>query len=147
MPIIKNNLKAEHLDIWKIIFNDNNIIKECRNTPDIFEIMLIYPFSNAKLERIFSRMNRVKTNWRNWLSREPLDTLLRIGEDRPQVQDFNPDIYIDSWFNSKVRQLNSGPHKYPEKCQKAQNQNGKQSVVDLSTLTISDLEDNDSDLD
>ena len=29
----------------------------------------------------------------------------------------------------------------------AQNQNGEQSVVDLSTLTISDLEDNDSDLD
>ena len=29
----------------------------------------------------------------------------------------------------------------------AQNQNGEQSVVDLSTLTIPDLEDNDSDLD
>ena len=31
MPIIKNNLKAKYLDIWKIIFNDDNIIKECRN--------------------------------------------------------------------------------------------------------------------
>ena len=60
MPIIKNNLKAKYLDIWKIIFNDDNIIKECRNSLDIFEIMLICPFSNAKLERMFSRMNHVK---------------------------------------------------------------------------------------
>ena len=144
MPIIKNNLKAKYLDIWKIIFNDDNIIKECRSALDIFEIILICPFSNAKLGRMFSRMNRIKTNWRNRLSREGL---LRIGEDGPQVKDFSPDIYIDSWFNSKVRQLNSGPHKYPEKRQKAQNQDGEQSVVDLSTLNVSDLEDNDSDLD
>ena len=73
--------------------------------------------------------------------------LLCIGEDGPQVKDFNPGMYIDSWFNSKVKWSNSGPHKYPEKHQKAQNQDREQSVVDLSTLTISDLEDNDSDLD
>ena len=96
---------------------------------------------------MFSRMKRVKSDWRNRLSRERLDTLLRIGEDGPQVTDFNPDIYIDSWFNSKVRRSNSGPHKYPEKRQKAQNQDGDQIVVNLSTLTISDLEDNVSDLD
>ena len=99
MPIIKNNLKAKYLDIQKIIFNDD-IIKECRNALDIFEIMLICPFSKAKLERIFSGMNRVKTDWKNQLSRERLDMLLHIGEDGPQVQDFNPDIYIDSWFTS-----------------------------------------------
>ena len=109
--------------------------------------MLICPFSNSKLERMFSPMNCVKTDWRNRLSRARPDTLLHIGEDGPQVKDFNPDIYIDSWCNSKIRRLNSGQHKYPEKHQKAQNQDGEQSVVDLSTLTISDLEDNDSDLD
>ena len=58
------------------------------------------------------------------MSREQLDMLLRIGEDGPQVNEFNPGIYNDSWFNSKVKQLNSGPHKYPEKHQKAQNQTG-----------------------
>ena len=117
MPIIKNNLKAKYLDIWKIILNDD-IKKECRNALDIFEIMLICPFSNGKLERLFSWMNHVKTNWRNQFSREQLDMLLHIGEDGPQNKDFNPDIYIDSWFNSKVRQLNSGPHKYSEKHKK-----------------------------
>ena len=73
--------------------------------------------------------------------------LLCIRDNEPQVKDFNPDIYIDSWFNSKVRRLNSGLHKYPEKHQKSQNQDWEQSVVDLSTLTISNLENNDSDLD
>ena len=92
-------------------------------------------------------MNRVKTDWRNRLSREQLYMLLCIRDNEPQVKDFNPDIYIDSWFNSKVRRLNSGLHKYPEKHQKSQNQDWEQSVVDLSTLTISNLENNDSDLD
>ena len=36
IPIIKNNLKAKYLNIWKIIVNDDNIMKECRNALHIF---------------------------------------------------------------------------------------------------------------
>ena len=49
----------------------------------------------AKLELAFSRMNRVKTDRRSSLSRDRLDVLLRISEDGPSLEEFNPDASID----------------------------------------------------
>ena len=67
-----------------------------------FRTFLICPFTNAKLELAFSRINRVKTDRRSSLtdrrsslSRDRLDVLLRIIEDSPSLQEFNPDASID----------------------------------------------------
>ena len=60
-----------------------------------FRTFLICPFINAKLELAFSRINRVKTDRRSSLSRDRLDVLLRIIEDSPSLQEFNPDASID----------------------------------------------------
>ena len=49
LPIISNNKKT-YLDIWKIVFSNEAIVKECRNVLDTFELFLICPFTNAKLE-------------------------------------------------------------------------------------------------
>ena len=35
LPIISNNKKT-YLDIWKIVFSNEAIVKECRNILDIF---------------------------------------------------------------------------------------------------------------
>ena len=115
LPIISNNKKSSFLDICKIVFTNATIIKECRNVLDIFELFLICPFTNAKLERMFSSMNRVKTDWRSSLSRDQLDVLLHLGEDGPSLEEFNPDASIDRWYTDKVRRLNTGPHYYPSK--------------------------------
>ena len=56
---------------------------------------LICPFTNAKLELAFFRINRVKTDRHSSLSRDSLYVLLRISEDSPSVQEFNPDASID----------------------------------------------------
>ena len=61
-PIRNNSPKVTYLEIWKHVFSSENIIKECKNVIHIFEILLITPFSNAKLERMFSRMLRVKND-------------------------------------------------------------------------------------
>ena len=53
LPIISNNKKTYYLDIWKIVFSNEAIVKECRNVLDIFELFLICTFTNAKLERMF----------------------------------------------------------------------------------------------
>ena len=115
LPIISNNKKSSYLDIWEIVFTNATIIKERRNVLDIFELFLICPFTNAKLERMFSSMNRVKTDWRSSLSRDQLDVLLHLGEDGPSLEEFNPDASIDRWYTDKVRRLNTGPHYYPSK--------------------------------
>ena len=140
IPLIKNNSKSSYLDIWKTIFTNNEVSNECKNVLMIAEILLITPFSNAKLERMFSRMSRVKTDWRSRLSCTNLDALLRIGEEGPDVSDFDPSDSIDHWFSDRVRRLTSSTHKYPEKRKCLNNK----SVVDIAMLALSDLEDEDS---
>lgn len=61
LPIYANDKKKSYLEIWKSVFCDKTILKDCRNILDVFELFLICPFTNAKLERMFSRMSRVKS--------------------------------------------------------------------------------------
>ena len=99
------------------------------------------PFSNAKLERMFSRMLRVKNDCRNRLSCNQLSATLMICEG-PDIEKFNPDIAISEWYEAKVHRLTLGPHNYPRKTKTLAE---KSCVVELNAMTLSDLEDLDSD--
>ena len=112
LPLVKNNKCVKYLHIWSKVFTSETIKEECKNILHIFEIMLIVPFTNAKVECIFSKMNRVKTDLRNRLSRARLDVFLRVGEEEPSIESFNADPIIDLWYNDRVRRLNVGPHNY-----------------------------------
>ena len=105
------------------------------------------PFSNAKLERMFSRMARVKTDYRNRLSRPLLDACLRVSEEGVGISDFNPDPSISLWYEQKVRRLSASSHSYPSKRKSVEGVQGTSNVVDIATLTISDLEDSDDEFD
>ena len=143
LPIKSNNKKTYYLDIWKIVFSNEAIVKECRNVLDIFELFLICPFTNITLERMFS--NRVKNDWRSSLSTDRLNVLLSISEDGPSLEEFNPDASIDCQYTDKVHRLNAGPHNYPSKRKKSSD--GK-DVTDLAALKLSsDLENDESDED
>ena len=72
-----------------------------KNVMHLFEILLVVPFTNAIVERLFSRMNQVKTDFCNILSRSRLDTCLRVGEDRTSIEDFNPDRVVECYWNKK----------------------------------------------
>ena len=113
---------------------------KCQKIMHIFEILMIVPFTNAIVERLFSRMNRVKTDFRNRLSRSRLDTCLRVGEEGPSNKDFVPDRVIDCWWTEKERRLKSHEHNCPSKKRPRLN---SAEYVDLSTLTMSDLENSD----
>ena len=139
LPIISNNKSCGYLDIWKKVFNNDEIKSDCSNVLHIFELLLITPFTNAIVERMFSRMARVKTDWRNRLGRDTLDSLLRISEEGPELDKFDPNPAINLWFDSKVRRLTTSGHKYPEKRRRLQ----EKDVVDIATITMSDLEDED----
>ena len=55
IPIWNNSPKVKYFEIWECVFSNENIIEECKNVLYIFEILLITPFSNAKLEHMFSK--------------------------------------------------------------------------------------------
>ena len=100
--------------------------------------MLIVPFTNAKVECLFSRMNHVKTDIRNRLNCRRLDVCLRVGEEGPDVTGFDPDPVIDKWFADKTRCLTAGPHNYGKRSKN--NGGSTNSNIDLDKLAMSDLE-------
>ena len=92
------------LEVWQIIFTSND--KEFyKNVVLIIKLLLITPTMNTKLERMFSRMNRVKTNWRGHLLQEHWENNLHISKDGPYIKDFGPEKAIDRWYNQKVRRV------------------------------------------
>ena len=91
---------------------------------------------------MFFRMIRAKNNWCNRLSRDRLSSTLMICEEGPDIEKFNPDVAISEWYDAKVRRLTSGPHNYPKKRKTSAE---KSCVADLAAMTLSDLEDLDSD--
>ena len=66
------------------------------------------PCSNAALERFFSYMRVVKTDWRNRLNEENLTHLLRIKVAGPPLREFHDtycDLAVSSWYNDKHRRM------------------------------------------
>ena len=85
--------KIDYLEVWRKIFTSTD--KESyQNVLHIIELLPITPTTNAKLERNFSRMNCVKTDWCNHLSRERLENNLQIGEG-VSIKDFDPEKAIN----------------------------------------------------
>ena len=92
----------DYLQTWSKLFKNKDIMSGCSNILHIIEFLLITPFSNAKLKRMLSQMNRVTADFRNRLGQKRLETLLQIGEEGPEIKDFDPDCYISMWYQDKV---------------------------------------------
>ena len=67
LPIIENNKSEHYLGLWEKIFSNNAVKQDCKNILLVLEILLVTPFTNAKVERGFSRMAGVKADFRNRL--------------------------------------------------------------------------------
>ena len=66
-------------------------------------------------------MKRVKTDWRNKLRRDRMESLLRISEEGVSIDDYNPDRAIEQWYQEKVRRISAAKsHSYPKKTQESQ---------------------------
>ena len=126
----------------KLLVNES-VKSQCSDVLHVIELLLITPFTNAKLERMFSRMNRVKTDFHNRLSREPLENCLRISEEGCDIADYNPDNTIKKWYEEKVHRISSAkPNKYPNKWQQTEGAT-IDDIIDVARYTLSDFEDSD----
>ena len=104
--------------------------------------MLCTPFSNSKLERMFSRMARVKSDYSNRSGKDLLDVCLGVSEESYNIASCNSDSTISAWYKKKERRLSAKPHNYPSKRKQVSSASSSVSVVDIATITFSDLEDN-----
>ena len=61
ISIMANNRKENYyLGVWLKVVTNTDIKEECKNVLHIIVILLCTSFTNAKFERGFSRMTRVK---------------------------------------------------------------------------------------
>ena len=83
-----------------------NAVRLNRNFPNfrhIIDIISVLPTSNAKVERSFSIMQRVKNDWRNRLGEKMLENLIRIKLDGPDLKTFDPLPYTEKFFSTTRR--------------------------------------------
>ena len=93
---------------------------------------------------MFSRLNRVKTDYRNRLGQERLWHLLRIGKEGPEIEGFAADVFMGFWYDGKVWAIKAAkPHKYPKK--RKSNQISSE-IVDIATDTSAPEEEEEGDL-
>ena len=90
------------------------------NVLHIIKILSLTPFPNPKVERMFSQMATIETNWRNHLGCALLGSLLKFSKQGQSLEKFNPVHAINHWFTDKVRCLTSSSHKYPGKRRRIQ---------------------------
>lgn len=129
--------------IWQLLFR-NDATKNLHNIFLIAEICLCAPYSNACIERFFSQMRVVKTDWRNRLNEKNLSSLLYVKTEGPTLQIFH-DVFcpsaVDLWYSDKTRRLNQGKRK---KYKKRKDAKPKYQKLDFNLPSIFDLDSENS---
>ena len=62
VSMIISNKSFGYLEVWRHIFTIHKVKAECMNVLHVLEILLVTPFTNVKVERMFSQMTRTKTD-------------------------------------------------------------------------------------
>ena len=77
------------------------------------ELLFSLPFSNGKVERIFSMLKLVKTDRRTNLHTDTLQDLLEIQVEGPALENFCPSDAVNLWWSScyMTRRVNQMPRK------------------------------------
>ncbi len=98
---LRNLSHLSHSEMWKTFLA--NYRDTYPNLSHIITILHLMPASNAKVERAFSTMGRVKSDYRNRLGEEILDHLMRISIEGPQLDVFDPKPIVKDFFQKTRR--------------------------------------------
>lgn len=102
--------RTPYLRVWRRIF-DSSRRDQWSMVLTLVELLFSIPISNAKVERLFSLMNRVKTDRRATLGESNLNHLVRIRLEGPAFQDYDSTPAIQLWLSSAARRPNQNIRK------------------------------------
>ena len=68
----------------------NEQVRDCKNVLGLFDLLLTLPATSVECERGFSSMRLIKTDWRNRLGAESLNSVMRVYLDGLAEADFDP---------------------------------------------------------
>lgn len=136
--------RFEYLPTWCLVTNIHyyqdflRCSPRCSNVFHIIELLLITPYSNTKLEKMFSVMAPVKTDLQNWMRRDRLEASFRISEEEVPITKYCLNAAINLGFDIKVRQLNCSGHSYLKQWKVTAA--SSKDVIGITELTMSILE-------
>ena len=108
----------------------------------LVELLFSVPVSNAKLERMFSKLKRIKTIFRASLSSTRVENFLCIVEDSPPLVEFNVMPAVEAWAAEKYRHPNQQPRKTYEKKTELESGTSEDESYNDSTCGLFDSNDN-----
>ena len=95
--VVTTGLKGtNYIDVWAKLFTSSKK-KALSNILHLMEILLVVLVSNAVLERMFSMMTCVHTDWRNCLGEKRVENLLRLWEEGTTADKFDPQPAVARW--------------------------------------------------
>ena len=100
-----NVVTFHYRKVWKLLFSSSRS-REWKDILLMVELLFCLPISNAKVERFFSLLNRVKTDGRASLGEARLNSLLRICTEGPKIENFDASNALQLWANDVVRRPN-----------------------------------------
>ena len=143
---------------WKLLFNCCYSGK-WKNILLLITLLFSVPVCNAKLERLFSHLRRVKNDFRSSLGEHRLTNILRILEEGPALGSFDVSAVVHLWQSQKVRRPNQKrrapykPRKKRVKYYHKVDENQEVAAVELDSdsgeiadedvITDTELDDND----
>ena len=76
-------------EMWgKILLSNSKSQTTLRNLTGLMESLLILPSTNSQLERFFSFMGNIKTDWGCGLKEETVEALARITIEGPDLKEW-----------------------------------------------------------
>ena len=130
LPIVSEPYRK----IWYYLHASPNA-GQWKNALLLCELVFSLPFSNAKVERIFSTLKTVKSNRRTNLSISALHDLLEINIEGPPLEDFSPLPAVQLWWSScnTRRRTNQQTRKqYKPRRTAASSPSSDESVADMA---------------
>ena len=101
---------VSYLVTWKKLFTSPKK-NEWSDALLLVELLFSIRVSNTKLERMFSKLKRIKTIFRASLSSTRVENLLRIVEDGLLLVEYNMISAAEAWAAEKYRHPNQQPRK------------------------------------
>jgi hypothetical protein len=127
--------KHNYKKTWKFVFLSSYAKSKWKNILTLVELLFSIPVSNAKLERMFSNMQRAKVDSRCSLGERRLTHLLRIKEEGPELGTFDVTPVVELWLKSKVRRPNQNKRKkYKQRKQKSKKYYDNDNYTNLFSL-------------
>ena len=138
-----NISEVEYRKIWYKLF----CCPDSGKWPNILilcELAFSLPFSNGRVEQIFSRMKEIKSDRRTNMQASTLNDLMEIYVEGPPLSSFSPDNAIKMWWDdcSTTRRVNQFPRKQYQHRATTSDSSTEEESINGEEVSLVDMWDN-----